>query len=295
MAQHSNYAKDRDLMMEAYSSVQGTIPHTQSTAPARLYNEGHCSDEEKITKVELGGEVFEIGSPDPKEGGIIVEIEKFSNGYMISVGEYNSPEDYVNDPDSATGGYGYALTLDGQPMDEDDLEDGLGHSEDNEHVPAEDSSCASNEEGPSDEFFEMLDDVSMEVGSESYEAIVNGLEAKLGRKLTEREAEEAHQMAQEDEDAEGKHSPVQTVTAAIDQLAATLQGDERLAAYEDLRAYLNASLGRSENEEGHHHSGSDDGECDECGGDGCDVCNGTGEQDEEEIVAENYTAQYLLK
>ena len=143
---HSNYAKDRDLMQEAYSSVEGNIPHTQSTAPARLYNEGHCSDEEKITKVELGGQVFEIGSPDPKEGGIIVEIEKHSNGYMISVGEYNSPEDYVNDPDSATGGYGYALTLDGQPMDEDDLEDGLGHAEDNEHVPAEDSSCASNEE-----------------------------------------------------------------------------------------------------------------------------------------------------
>ena len=52
---------------------------------------------------------------------------------------------------------------------------------------------------PSDEFFAMLDDVGMEVGSESYQAIVDGLEAKLGRKLTEREADEAHQMAQEDE------------------------------------------------------------------------------------------------
>ena len=151
--------------MEAYGSVKGIVPKTSSTSLPRGYilTEGHCSDEEKITRVELGGELYEIGSPDPKEGGIIVEIEKHSNGYMISVGEYNSPEDYVNDPDSAIGGYGYALTHDGQPMDEDDLEDGLGHSED---------------------------------------------------------------------------------------------------------------------AEGHHHSGSDDGECDECGGDGCDVCNGTGENEE---------------
>ena len=37
----------------------------------------------------------------------------------------------------------------------------------------------------------------------------------------------------------------------------------------------------SEDAEGHHSSGSDDGECDECGGDGCDVCHGTGEQDDE--------------
>ena len=174
MAQHSNYAQDRDLMMEAYGSVKGIVPKTSSTSLPRGYilTEGHCSDEEKITRVELGGELYEIGSPDPKEGGIIVEIEKHSNGYMISVGEYNSPEDYVNDPDSAIGGYGYALTHDGQPMDEDDLEDGLGHSED---------------------------------------------------------------------------------------------------------------------AEGHHHSGSDDGECDECGGDGCDVCNGTGENEEggEHLPAED--------
>ena len=54
---HSNYAKDRDLMQEAYSSVKGIIPHTQSTAPARLYNEAHCDEEhegtEETVKVEL--------------------------------------------------------------------------------------------------------------------------------------------------------------------------------------------------------------------------------------------------
>lgn len=69
------------------------------------------------------------------------------------------------------------------------------------YPPSEDYEDAEIEDAeiPSDEFFAMLDDVSMEVGSESYQAIVDGLEAKLGRKLTEREADEAHQMAQEDE------------------------------------------------------------------------------------------------
>ena len=55
MAQHSNYAKDRDLMMEAYGSVEGEVPPTQSTAPARMLNEAHC-DEEHLPD-EGGGEV----------------------------------------------------------------------------------------------------------------------------------------------------------------------------------------------------------------------------------------------
>ena len=62
------------------------------------------------------------------------------------------------------------------------------------------------------------------------------------------------------EDAEGKHSPVQACTAAIDavangdtsavqtcvdaidKLSATLQGDEKVAVYEDLRDYIKGSL-----------------------------------------------------
>ena len=57
MAQHSNYAKDRDLMMEAYGSVQGEVPPTSTTAPARMLNEAHCDEEhegsEETVKVEL--------------------------------------------------------------------------------------------------------------------------------------------------------------------------------------------------------------------------------------------------
>lgn len=37
MAQHSNYAQDRDLMMEAYGSVEGMVPKTSTTAMPRGY------------------------------------------------------------------------------------------------------------------------------------------------------------------------------------------------------------------------------------------------------------------
>ena len=152
MAQHSNYAKDRDLMMEAYSSVQGIVPKTASTALPRGYvlTEAHC-DEETPESVELGGKLYEVGNDDPNDDGLVIKIEKHPNGYFITGGVYSEPEDFVNDPGNPREGYGYALDLEGNPMDEDDLEDGLGH-EDNEHseeapvddVPAEDGSCASH-------------------------------------------------------------------------------------------------------------------------------------------------------
>ena len=132
MAQHSNYAKDRDLMMEAYSSVQGIVPKTASTALPRGYvlTEAHC-DEESSESVELGGKLYEVGNDDPNDDGLIIKIEKHANGYFITGGVYSEPEDFVNDPGNPREGYGYALDLEGNPMDEDDLEDGLGH-EDNE-------------------------------------------------------------------------------------------------------------------------------------------------------------------
>ena len=57
MANHNNYANDRDLMMEAYGSVQGEVPATSSTAMPRMLNEAHCDEEhegsEETVKVEL--------------------------------------------------------------------------------------------------------------------------------------------------------------------------------------------------------------------------------------------------
>ncbi len=123
MAQHSNYAKDRDLMMEAYASVQGIVPKTASTALPRGYvlTEAHC-DEESSESVELGGKLYEVGSPDPNNGELIISIEKSVNGYLITTGQFSSPEDFVTKgPDSAVEAGGYALDLEGQPIDEDDL------------------------------------------------------------------------------------------------------------------------------------------------------------------------------
>ena len=76
-----------------------------------------------IKSVELGGKVYELGIDDPNDDGLVIEIEKYRNGYFITGGVYSEPEDYVRDPNNSKEGYGYALTLDGQPMDEDDLWD----------------------------------------------------------------------------------------------------------------------------------------------------------------------------
>lgn len=79
-----------------------------------------------IKSVELGGKVYKIGEDDPNDDGTIIEIEKYRNGYFITAGVYTDPEgegSYHDDRGNPKEGYGYALTLDGQPMDEADLWD----------------------------------------------------------------------------------------------------------------------------------------------------------------------------
>ncbi len=56
--------------------------------------------EEKLTKVELGGKVYEVGSDDPNDDGLVINIEKHPNGYFITGGVYSEPEDYVNAPEN---------------------------------------------------------------------------------------------------------------------------------------------------------------------------------------------------
>ena len=267
-----------DLMAEAYGKVnyskQRIISEHSSARKVRGYEpklltEAHC-DEETSESVELGGDLYEVGAPDPSnESELIISIVKHDNGYMITTGQFSSPEDFVTKgPDSAIEAGGYALSLEGQPMDEDDLEDRSSREEDRDADPF-------RHEGMTD------------TESEDADADPFRHDAEDGEHVPAEDSSCAsHSDEEHSEDAEG--SPIQACTAAIDELAATLQGDDKLAAFEDLRDYLNARLGQ-EDAEGHHSSGSDDGECDECGGDGCDVCHGTGEQDEEEVVAESYT------
>jgi len=86
-------------------------------------------EEDKLESVELGGDLYEVGAPDPSnESELVISIVKHANGYMITTGEFSSPEDFTRKgPDSAIEAGGYALTLDGKLMREDDLEDGLGY------------------------------------------------------------------------------------------------------------------------------------------------------------------------
>ena len=101
-----------------------------------------------------------------------------------------------------------------------------------------------------------------------------------------------------DEEHEGGHSPVEACTAAIDaiakgdtsaipacteaidKLSATLQGDEKVAVYEDLRDYIKGSLHGSDVAEDLQDY----------------LKRGLGHsEDAEEVVAESYTAMYLRK
>jgi len=92
--------------------------------------------EDTLESVELGGDLYEVGAPDPSnESELVISIVKHANGYMITTGQFSSPEDFTRKgPDSAIEAGGYALTLDGKLMREDDLEDGLGYE--NEELEA---------------------------------------------------------------------------------------------------------------------------------------------------------------
>jgi hypothetical protein len=72
----------------------------------------------KLKKLTVGGKTYEIGDFDPNDDGRIESIEKYPNGYFISGGVYS---DY-GDGDDAKEGYGYAIDLKGNEMDEEDLE-----------------------------------------------------------------------------------------------------------------------------------------------------------------------------
>lgn len=133
-----------DLIAEAYGKVnyskQRVINEHSSARKVRGYEpklltEAHCDEEDTLESVELGGDLYEVGAPDPSnESELIISIVKHANGYMITTGQFSSPEDFVTKgPDSAIEAGGYALTLDGKLMAKDDLKDGLGH-EDNERA-----------------------------------------------------------------------------------------------------------------------------------------------------------------
>ena len=131
MAQHSNYAKDRDLMMEAYATVEGDIPATQSTAMPRMLNEAHCDEEHE------GGETVKVE--------LELELDKETAKKL-----HDQLMDEVVEDEPAEGEH---PAEDGGCATHSDEE----HSEDGEHYPAEDSSCASHSDEEHSEDYEMED------------------------------------------------------------------------------------------------------------------------------------------
>ena len=68
MAQHNNYAQDRDLMMEAYASVEGKVPATSTTAKPRMLNEAHYGEEHAPIEAKLG---------HSEDGGTVGDFDQF--------------------------------------------------------------------------------------------------------------------------------------------------------------------------------------------------------------------------
>tara|TARA_R110002020_G_scaffold137796_1_gene307361 strand:- start:168 stop:1730 length:1563 start_codon:yes stop_codon:yes gene_type:complete len=77
-------------------------------------------DEESSIKLSLAGKEYFIGVDDPNDDGIITDIEKHQNGYMIYGGVFHDEQEFW-DGEEPKEGYMYAIDFNGELMDEDDL------------------------------------------------------------------------------------------------------------------------------------------------------------------------------
>ena len=98
------------------STVVGNSPGNPES------NEG--PEPEQIDKITLGDTTYEVGANDPKDDGIILQIEKYPKGYFITGGTFRDLQDYAAGEEPSEG-YGYALDLDGNEIDEDDLHENV--------------------------------------------------------------------------------------------------------------------------------------------------------------------------
>ena len=139
MANHNNYANDRDLMMEAYASVRGEVPATSTTAMPRMLNEAHCDEEYKgKVKFTLQGVGGMHGQSLAGDAKTFDSLEEVCAAAGVDVEECKKAELW-DDMGDGTHEFG---------VDEDTVI--VMHAEDGEHLPAEDSSCMSDEEHSED-------------------------------------------------------------------------------------------------------------------------------------------------
>ena len=116
--------KISDLQSKHYhASKAGSPKQEPSFKPKRLY------------KLTIAGKTYEKGDLDPNDDGRIMSIEKYPNGYFITGGVYS---DY-GDGDGPKEGYGYAIDLKGNEMDEEDLEGMFNEKKEADFAPSPNS------------------------------------------------------------------------------------------------------------------------------------------------------------
>ena len=155
MANHNNYANDRDLMMEAYASVRGEVPATSTTAMPRMLNEAHCDEEHKgKVKFTLQGVGGYHGQTLAGDGETFDSLEEVCAAAGVDVEECKKAELW-DDMGDGTKEFG---------VDEDTVI--IMHAEDAEgKYPAEDGGCAAHSDEEHSELFAKIDqDVSNGVG-----------------------------------------------------------------------------------------------------------------------------------
>ena len=116
--------KIADLQSKHYEASKAGSPKQEpSFKPKRLY------------KLTIAGKTYEKGDLDPNDDGRIMSIEKYPNGYFITGGVYS---DY-GDGDGPKEGYGYAIDLKGNEMDEEDLEGMFNEKKEADFAPSPNS------------------------------------------------------------------------------------------------------------------------------------------------------------
>jgi len=105
--------------MENNFNLKKFLIENKLTSNSRLLKERWTLKRgKKVEKLTLGGKTYEIGDFDPNDDGRVKSIEKYPNGYAITGAVYSDYGDGGRPKEM----YTYGLDLDGNEMDEEELE-----------------------------------------------------------------------------------------------------------------------------------------------------------------------------
>jgi len=84
---------------------------------AKAIKDKFGAEKKDAADLTVGGKSYSVGELDPNDIGTITDIDKYSNGYFISAVVYGDDDGEKYEKE----GYGYAIDLDGNEMEEEDL------------------------------------------------------------------------------------------------------------------------------------------------------------------------------